>query len=419
MLPIIRTVSPLLSSTVFLLAGVAFLHSLVALHGRTLGFSVAMVGALMSAYYGGFLAGTWAVPRLTRRVGHIRSFAFCVVLLTFTVLVQAVSSWYALWLVMRLVQGLLLVGLYAIIESWLNGAADRERRSSVFALYMMLNLGAGVIGQQFLNLPGSAMVMFCVVAMLFCAAGLPVIATRAPQPVMEALPKVQVKRLFRVAPTALVSALVSGMILGSLWGLLPVYAQASGFDMTRIGLYVGAAIAGGVVMQWPLGRFSDRVDRRLAVAGISILALLAAFANLVLADDNFWVATAAVFAFGGMGFSLYPIAVAHLVDYVDTDELLSASSTVLLVEGVGAATGPLLAGAMMNWGHPGLLFVWFAALSGLLAGYSLYRFGRRKREVTEDDNFTPLVQTAGDAVRQKMSARQAAETQGDTAATSS
>lgn len=406
MLSIIRAVSPLLSSTVFLLMGVSLLHSLVALHGRSLGYSVAMIGVLTSAYYTGFLAGTYIIPRLTRRIGHIRSFAFCTMLVTSTVLVQAISSSYPLWLVMRVLQGLLLVGLYAIIESWLNAAAGRMQRSSVFAVYMMLNLGAAAVAQQFLRLPTDAFVLFCVVAMLFCVAGLPVLATREPEPVMQSAPKVQVRRLFRLAPTALVSSLVSGLMLGALWGLLPIYAQDSGFDMAQIGTYVAAAIVGGVIMQWPLGRFSDRIDRRLALALISACAALVALANLALPAGNYALAVAAIFAFGGMGFALYPIAVAHLVDYVDRDELLSASSTVLLVNGVGSAVGPLAAGAMMSQWAPRVLFAWFAALSGLLAIYALQRFARRKREVTVGDNFAPLVQTALDALRQRAADKQ-------------
>jgi MFS family permease len=401
MLSIIRAVSPLLSSTVFLLMGVALLHSHVALYGHALGFSVAMIGVLTSAYYTGFLAGTYAVQRLTHRIGHIRSFAFCIVLVTFSALVQAVTSIYVVWLLMRILQGLVLVGQYAIIESWLNASADRRHRSSVFAVYMMLNLGAAAVAQQFLRLPGEPFVLFCVVAMLFCVAGLPIIATREAQPTMEALPKVELRRLYRLAPTALVTSLISGLALGALWGLLPIYAQARGMAPGEIGTYVAAAILGGVVMQWPLGRFSDRIDRRLAIALISGCAALVALANVVLPADNRALATVMVFAFGGVAFALYPIAVAHLVDYVDRGELLSASSTVLLVNGTGSAVGPLAAGALRSWWQPGSLFAWFAVLNAVLALYALNRFARRKRVVPDDDNFVPLVQTALNALRQK------------------
>lgn len=393
MLTSLRTAIPLLLSTVFLLMGVALLHSHIALEGRTLGFSVAMIGVLTSAYYAGFLVGTYTVPRLTHRIGHIRTFAFCTAMVTLVVLVQALDPAYRVWIVLRLLQGMLLVGLYAIIESWLNASADPAHRSTVFAVYMMVNLGASAVAQQFLRIRGEGFVLFCVVAILCCAASLPVVTSRQPQPQIRSVPRVRIAHLFRLAPTALVSAFLSGLALGAFWGLLPVYAAARGLDVGRIGTYVSAGIAGGVVLQWPLGRFSDRIDRRLALSLIGATAALAALANLFLPSAGGGAAMAVIFAFGGMSFTLYPISVAHLVDYVRRDELLSASSTVLLVNGTGSALGPLLAGTLMSLLGPKTLFVWFAVLDTAIAGYAFYRFTRRKREVTADDNFLPLVNT--------------------------
>lgn len=397
MLSSIRTTAPLLSSTVFLLMGVSLLHTHIALQGEALGFSVAMIGVLTSAYYTGFLVGTYTVPRLTHRFGHIRTFAFCTSLLAVVVLLQALTSAYAAWLVMRLLQGLLLVGLYAIIESWLNTAAEPRHRSSVFAVYMMLNLGASAVAQQLLHIRGEGFVLFCVVAILVCTASLPVTVTPQAQPAIRAAPRVQVRQIFRLVPTALVSALISGMALGAFWGLLPLYAAARGLGAAEIGTYMSAAIAGGVALQLPLGRLSDRIDRRLALALISATAALAALANLAWPTTG-PAALLLVFAFGGMSFALYPIAVAHLVDYLRRGDLLSGSSTVLLVNGIGSSVGPLLAGALMTLTRPALLFGWFAILDSLLAGYALYRFIRRKREVTLDDNFVPRVHTTPGAL---------------------
>ena len=389
----IRTSTPLLLSTVFLLMGVGLLHTHIALQGQALGFSVAMIGVLTSAYYAGFLVGTYTVPRLTHRIGHIRTFAFCTALVAVVVLIQSLDPAYGVWLVMRVLQGLLLVGLYAIIESWLNAAAEPAHRSSVFAIYMMVNLGASAAAQQFLRIRGEGFVLFCVVAILICTASLPVLATPQPEPRIHSVPRVQIGRLFRLAPTALVSALISGLVLGAFWGLLPLYAAARGLGAEGIATYLSVAIAGGVVLQWPLGRFSDRIDRRLALALISAIAALAALVNLLLPSAGGATAMVLIFVFGGMSFTVYPIAVAHLVDYLRRDELLSASSTVLLVNGIGSAVGPLLAGTLMSLLRPQLLFVWFAVLDGILAGYALHRFTRRQREVTQDDNFVPLVNT--------------------------
>lgn len=398
MLTSLRSSTSLLLSTLFLLMGVGLLHSHIALEGRTLGFSVAMIGLLTSAYYTGFLVGTYTVPRLTHRIGHIRAFAFCTALVTLVVLVQALVPAYGLWLLLRLLQGLLLVGLYAIIESWLNASADPAHRSSVFAIYMMVNLGATAAAQQFLRIRGEGFVLFCVVAILLCAASLPVVTSRQPQPQMRSVPRVRVGPLFRLAPTALVSAFLSGLAMGAFWGLLPVYAAARGMSAGEIGTYVSVGVAGGVVLQWPLGRFSDRIDRRLALALITAVAGLAALINLFLADPAGGAAMVVIFAFGGLSLTVYPIAVAHLVDYVHREELMSASSTVLLVNGVGSALGPLLAGSLMSLLGPRLLFVWFAILDGTLAAFAFHRFIYRKREVTPDDNFVPLVNTGASSL---------------------
>lgn len=398
MLADLRSVTPLLLSTVFLLMGVGLLHTQIALQGESLGFSVAMLGTLTSFYYVGFLLGTYLVPRLTHRIGHIRAFAFCTVSVAVAVLLQAIVPAYEFWLLLRMFQGLTLVGLYAITESWLNATATPRHRSSVFSIYMMLNLGAGAAAQQFLRLPGEAFVLFCVVAILFCLASLPVIASRQPQPEMQAVPRVQVVRFFRMVPTALVSALISGLVLGAFWGLLPLYAHANGYSIGEISVYMSIAIAGGVVLQLPLGHFADRIDRRVAVALISVTAAVVALANLLVPAEYRTLAMILVFAFGGMSFALYPIAVAHLVDYLRRDELLSASSTVLLVHGLGSALGPLLAGALMTLWQPWLLFAWFAVLNGTLAAYAMYRYVTRKREVTPSDHFIPMVHTTPSAM---------------------
>ncbi len=393
MLANLRRATALLLGTILLLLGVGLLNTLITLRGEALEFSVTMIGALMSLYYVGYFAGTFTISLLVHRVGHIRAFAFCTTLVAALVLVQALTSSYVVWLVLRVFQGLALVGLYAIIESWLNAAYEPVDRSPIFSIYMMLNLGSLALGQQFLRIDAEPFVLFSVVAILFCLATLPVAATRQVQPEVQEVPSINVRRLYRRTPTALVAALLSGLILGALWGLLPLYARAIGFDTTHVGTYMTVAIGGGVLLQWPLGRFSDRIDRRLALTIISALAALVAMAALFLSGVSAATAFALIFLFGGLSFALYPIAVAHLVDYLPKEELISASSTVLLAYGVGSAIGPLAAGTLMSRVQPGLLFAWFAGLCLLLAGYALYRFLTRKRDLVEDNHFVPMLRT--------------------------
>lgn len=397
MLTSIRSVASLLLGTILLLLGVGLLNTLIPLRGQSLGFSVTMVGALTSVYYVGYFIGTFTLPPLIHRIGHIRAFAVCTASVAALVLIQAISSAYWLWLVLRVLQGLALVGLYAIIESWLNVAAEPRHRSSVFSVYMILNLGSLALAQQFLRIDGEAFVLFSVVAILICIATLPVATTRQLQPQIQSIASLNIRRLYRRVPTALVSALITGLTMGALWGLLPLYARAIGFDMAGIGTYMSVFILGGVALQWPLGRLSDHYDRRLTLALISAMGAVAALANLVL-PINEATTLALIFVFGGLSFPIYPIAVAHLVDHLQTDELLSASSSVLLVYGVGSALGPLLAGMLMNMLQPWWLFVWLGVLEGLLAAYAFYRFISHKRALVTDNNFVPMVRTTPGAL---------------------
>ncbi|TAL84445.1 MAG: MFS transporter [Rhodanobacter sp.] len=392
MLRNLRPITSLLVGAALLLLGVGLLTTLIPLRGRALGFSTTMLGALTSAYYAGYFVGTFTLPPLIQRIGHIRAFAFCTASVACLVLLHALSSNPWLWLLLRLLAGISLVGLYAIIESWLNAQTEPARRGTVFAIYMMVNLGSLALAQQLLRIPGQSFVLFIVVALLVCAATLPVVATRQAQPGLQPVPRLQLKRLYALAPTAGAGALLSGLAMGAFWGLLPVYARGQGFGLTQVGTYMSVAILGGAALQWPVGRWSDRHDRRIALAVVCALATALALLQLGMAQWH-GAMIALIFLYGGLTFAVYPIVVAHLVDHLSPDELLSASSSVLLIYGVGSAIGPIAAGALMSSLGPGSLFGWFALTQALLAVYAAYRYWHFYRTQSTDANFRMMLRT--------------------------
>lgn len=392
MLHTLRPVASLLVGTALLLAAVGLLNTLVPLRGMEAGFSGTLLGGLTSAYYAGYLIGTFTMPPLIRRIGHIRAFAFCTAGAACVVLLHAISTWPWMWLLLRLLAGIVLVGLYAIIESWLNAQAPPQQRGSVFAAYMVVNLGALALSQQLLRIHGEPFVLFTVVALFTCAATLPVVLTRQAQPAPQTTPRLQWSRLRRVAPTAVAGALLSGLAMGAFYGLAPVYAHRIGFDTTRVSLYMTAGILGGAALQWPLGRWSDRMDRRLTLALVGAAATLLALLAW-LAGAHVLPAMALIFLYGGMAFAIYPIVVAHLVDYLEPEELLAASSSVLLIYGAGSALGPLAAGTLMARLGAGALTVWFALTHLALAAYAGYRYLAFRREQVTDNNFLPMLRT--------------------------
>ncbi|MDA3913572.1 MFS transporter [Oleiagrimonas sp.] len=397
----LRTVSQLaslLTGVALLLLGTGLLSTLIPVLGGAMGFSSTLLGAMTSAYFAGFLGGTYLIPKLIRRTGHIRAFAFCATGCACLVLLLSLTLNPWGWLVLRFGIGVTLVGLYTVIESWLNSQALPEQRSSVFATYMVVNLGSLALAQQFLQFhPANQGTLFVIVTLLVCASTLPVLATRMRQPDVQPSPRLRLKRLFELAPSAGYGALVSGLAMGALWGLTPVYAASIGLDQSHIGTYMSIGIIGGAALQWPLGRLSDKHDRRIMLVLVNAIGAMVAIVMPWLAPIP-WAQEFAFFVFGGMAFAVYPIVVAHLLDHVPGEELLAASSSVLLANGIGSALGPLAAGYIMHWLGAGALFGWFALCMGSTAIYVAFRYMTFHREQSAASGFVPMLRTTPTAL---------------------
>lgn len=398
MLHSLRPVASLLASTALLLASIGLLGTLIPVRGFEVGFSGALLGALAGVYYAGFLLGTLVTPPLVRRIGHIRAFAFGTVCAACIALLHALASWPWLWLVLRFLDGIMMVGLYTIIESWINADAEPARRGQVFAVYMMVNSASEALSQLFLRVPGEPFVLFSVVALLALGSTLPVVLTRQSEPVPQTAPRLQIRRIFALAPTAGVGALVAGLALGAFFGLAPVYARDIGFDNAGVSTYMTLAILGGAALQWPLGYWSDHTDRRSAIAIVGAVACALAIL-LAIAHNHRPVVIALTFAYCGIAFAIYPMVVAHLVDYLTPTELLAASSSVYLMYGAGSAVGPFVVGAAMEQFGPRALPTWFALTAGALAVFALWRRRAQRREPVPAHNFRPLLQTTLSALR--------------------
>ncbi|KIP86543.1 MFS transporter [Stenotrophomonas pennii] len=390
----------LLLGVALLLTGGGLLGTLLAVRGGQEGFSANALGWVMSGYFAGFFVGTFTAPPLIRRMGHSRAFAFHAALATMAVLLHPLwlDPWG--WGLLRVVTGIALVGLYTVIESWLNAEPDPQRRSRVFSLYMMINLSALALGQVLLMLgDAGAAAMFTVTALLVCAAMLPVTATRLQQPDVPNVPRLKLGNLYALAPVATVAAGLSGLAMGPFWGLLPVFAGDIGLSGDGVPLFMLAAIAGGALLQWPLGRISDGHDRRIGLMAVSLAAAgLAVLAAMPLIQQQLHVMFLLVFCYGGLVFALYPFAVAHMLDYLASEDLLSGCSSLLLVHGVGAAVGPAIAGALMSrFGAPALP-LYFAAVLTCLAVFTGMRLLSHARLRTHPAPFRAMLRTTPSAL---------------------
>ena len=399
MIAVVLPLTALLAGVALLLAGSGLLGTLLAVRGGLEGFDEQTLGLVMSGYFAGFFLGTYTAPPLIRRIGHVRAFAFCTGLCAITVLMHPlwVDPWA--WFGLRLVTGVALVGLYTVIESWLNAQPEREHRSRIFAVYMAVNLTALAGGQLLLGLGvDGGFALFSLVAILVCAAALPVTLTRLAQPSFPPTPRLGLARLYRTAPAAAASAGLSGLAMGAFWGLGPTYAGQLGLDRSGIAWFMVATIMGGALLQWPLGRLSDRVDRRIGLALACALAAGVALATGSVATWSPAALYATFFVYGGLAFSIYPMSVAHMLDTLPADDLLAGCSSLLLVHGVGAMLGPALAGQAMTHFGPSALPLFFAGVLGLLTLYLLLRLSAHRRTRPHPAQFHPMLRTTPGAL---------------------
>jgi MFS family permease len=390
----------LLAGVALLLTGSGLLGTLLAVRGGEAGFGAGTLGLVMSGYFAGFFIGTFFAPSLIGRIGHIRAFAFFAALAAIAVLLHPLWINPVGWGVLRILTGIALVGLYTVIESWLNAEPDPRLRSRAFSLYMVVNLSALALGQVLLMLgDAGATAMFMLTAILVCAAVLPVTATRLRPPEIPSVPRLKLARLYTMAPVATVAAGLSGLAMGAFWGLLPVYAGDVGLDGNGVALFMLTAIAGGALLQWPLGHISDGHDRRTGLVALSLAAAgIAVVASLPMIQLQTHLLFGLFFFYGGLAFALYPFAVAHMLDYLPREDLLSGCSSLLLVHGVGAALGPAIAGAaMQQFGAPALP-LYFAVVLMLLALFTTARLLSFQRLRTHPVGFRLMVRTTPSAL---------------------
>jgi MFS family permease len=407
MLPVVARILALLSGTVLLLLGVGLLNTLLVLRGAYEGFSDGLLGLMGSSYFAGFLVGTLWVPGLIRRIGHIRAFAFFTAAVTAAVLGHLMFVDAYVWIALRVIAGAAIVGLYIVIESWLSSHAGASLRGRVFAIYMVCNLGALAAAQQLLAIDApSGYLLFVLSATLVCMAAMPVSATRLAPPEQSGGERMSLRGCYRKAPVAVVAGVLSGLAMGAFWSLGAVYVGRLGASETVAADFMTATILGGVALQWPIGHFSDGSDRRRALVAVALVTAVAS-AAMLLVGAQYWAMLAAAFAFGGVAFSLYPIAVAHLVDHLHADEILGASATLLLFHGAGAAIGPMIAGALMAHLGPLALPIHFMVMALLLAGIAFWHTRQRVDVIVDEPAvFVPMVRTSPGAL-DMMAAEQA------------
>ncbi|MGY9054396.1 MAG: MFS transporter [Alphaproteobacteria bacterium] len=354
----IRGLMALLFGAGFLILGHSLLTTLLSVRGEIAGFGAMVIGGGGSAYYAGVFGGCMFLPPLMRRVGHIRMFSAGGALVAAAALSHGLLVAPEAWIPIRFVTGFAMATMFMAVDSWLQGRATNATRGRLFSIYMVVNLGANMLGQQGLRLSlPDGLELFAIAAIAICIGLLPVTLTHSEQPSTPPGARLEFKKLVKLSPLGAAGCFLAGLITAPFWVLGPVYAQRLGYDLSTTTIFMSTVIAGGALFQWPIGMLSDRVDRRIVLTGVffAVAVISPTLAATIGLPDHIWLILSG--AFGAAAFCVNSISVSHVNDIMINEDRISISAGLMLLFGAGAITGPMLAGFTMAWFGP-RRYVW-------------------------------------------------------------
>ncbi len=314
-----------------------------------------VIGIVMACYFGGMMAGSLYGRSIVARVGHIRSFTAFAAVATVSVILHGLLDSLAMWSLLRILTGFSLAGMYLVIESWLQEIASHGDRGRLFSLYMISNYTGMAAGQLLLNLGDPvSMDLVLVCAMLFALCLIPIALTQATHPAAIEVQDVEFFNFMRRAPQGSLGSFSSGMIIGAYLTLAPAWGIQQGLTSSVVSVFMALSIFGGLILQWPIGKLSDRYDRGLLMLALGLAMVLMPIGFIFTVGIQTLTLIGAL-AFGGIAYSVYPLSVCHANDQTPQGQFVMTTTVMLLLYGIGAAIGPLAAA----------LFMWLMGAAGL------------------------------------------------------
>jgi MFS family permease len=354
--------------------------TLLSVRGGIETFSPAQIGAVGAGFWVGVVIGSLRCGKLIQSVGHIRAFLALGAIASTAPLLHLLVMDPIAWVVVRALTGFCFAGLFIVVESWLNSAATDETRGQIMSVYAMTGLLAGIVGQLLLPTTDPAGFRpFCIVAIIVAFALVPIALTRAMAPTHDGGgARISIRGLYRQSPFGLVAAFMCGVTTSAFFTLGPILAQRRGLDTGGVAAFMASGTLGGFLMAWPLGWLSDRLDRRLVIIGAAVTATATLLIMMAFVPDEAsrWMLYLCAGIFGGTIVPTYSVVMAHVNDAVGEAEFIAASGGLLIMQGAGAAAGPLLGGVAMSALPQGLSFT-LIATQIIMAVFGVYRLTRR------------------------------------------
>jgi len=355
------------------------------LSGSALGFSNQEIGMLGSAHFFGFFIGCWFAPRLLGTVGHSRAFAAFTAAGSIGLLAHMmVINPYA-WALMRVASGLCVAGCYTVVEAWLQSKVTNATRGRAMGTYRMVDMTGSLCAQGIVGILAPAdYISYNILAILCCAALLPITLTTAEQPETPKSPRLRPGLAYVRSPLAVAGVIAAALSSASFRMVGPIYGQEMGLSAGQIAWFLAAFVIGGALAQFPVGWIADKFDRRKVLIWLSVAAIGSCAVTMSTAHLGVMGILLSSALFGLTTFPIYSVAAAHAHDFASSDERVELSAALMFWFAMGAIAAPYGASILIDVYGPQALFVMLAAGHGLLIVFGVIRMraGRTPRKRT-------------------------------------
>ncbi|AEI93430.1 MULTISPECIES: MFS transporter [Roseobacter] len=384
MFQVLTSAWALLLGMCLLMVGNGMQGTLLGIRGEIEGFSTLEMSIVMSAYFVGFLGGSRMAPGMIRRVGHVRVFAALASLISAVMILYPTFAEVWLWTLGRVLIGFCFSAVYVTAESWLNNAATNENRGQTLSLYMIVQTAGIVISQALLlTADPSGYVLFVIPSVLVSIAVTPILLSISPTPAFDMTKPMSLKELAGFSPLGCVGMFLLGGIFSAQFGMASVYGAKAGLSVAQISMFVAMFFVGSVLLQYPIGWISDRMDRRFLILIVAAIGAGGSALGMVLGHDFAFLLVSA-FIVGGMSNPLYSLLIAHTNDFLQHEDMAAASGGLIFINGLGAIAGPLITGSLMDIVGPPGFYLFTGILFVALVAYAGYRSTRGRTIAVED-----------------------------------
>ncbi|HAR52633.1 MFS transporter [Roseovarius nubinhibens] len=377
MIDVLRSAWALLLGMMLLQVGNGMQGTLLGIRGDIEGFSTMEMSLVMSGYFVGFLFGSRMAPEMIRRVGHVRVFAALGSLISAVMVMYPVLPDPIAWGIGRIIIGFCFSGVYVTAESWLNNAANNENRGKALSLYMIMQM-VGIVSAQGLLVLGepSGFILFIIPSVLVSIAFAPILLSVSPTPAFDTTKPLSLRQIMKISPLGCVGMFLLGGVFSAQFGMAPVYGAEAGLSVAQISIFVSCFFVSAMLVQYPVGWLSDRMDRRMVILVGALIIGIGATIGMFLGDIFVMLCVAALLI-GGLSNPLYSLLIAYTNDFLEHDDMAAAAGGMVFINGLGAVAGPVITGWIMGYFGAWGFFMFIAVLGYAIAIYAAYRMTQR------------------------------------------